>query len=79
MLSSVLNSPQAIEVNIAIMRTFVQMKRVLTSNSDLEKKMNDLESKYDGQFQAVFNAIRDLIGKPGIAQKRIIGLGKKEP
>jgi hypothetical protein len=48
MLSSVLNSRRAIEVNIAIMRTFVQMKKVLSSNVELEKKINDLESKYPG-------------------------------
>ncbi len=78
MLSSVLNSRRAIEVNIAIMRTFVQMKKVLSSNVELEKKINDLESKYDGQFQAVFHAIRELVTERSVPPKRIIGLGKKD-
>ncbi len=76
MLSSVLNSRRAIEVNIAIMRTFVQMKAVLISNSALEKRINELESKYDGQFQMVFDAIRELVSEHSVPQKRIIGLGE---
>lgn len=59
MLSSVLNSPRAIEVNIAIMRTFVQIRRLMSSNKLLEDKILKLEKKYDGQFKAVF----DVIGK----------------
>jgi hypothetical protein len=78
MLSSVLKSQRAIEVNIAIMRTFVQLKLVFISNKEIEKRKNELESKYDGQFRAVFNAIRELVSVNNVPRKRIIGLGKPE-
>lgn len=78
MLSSVLNNRRAIEVNIAIMRTFVQLKSVLISNRELEKKINALEEKYDGQFQIVFEAIREIVSEHAVPRKRIIGLGKKD-
>ena len=58
MLSSVLNSPRAILVNIEIMRTFVRLRRLLESNVDLAQRLNELEQKYDSQFQVVFDAIR---------------------
>ncbi|MBL0142919.1 MAG: ORF6N domain-containing protein [Betaproteobacteria bacterium] len=61
MLSSVLRSPNAAEVNIAIMRTFVQLRRLMDSNRDLARKIEAMERKYDEQFAAVFNAIRQLI------------------
>ena len=78
MLSSVLNSRRAIAVNIAIMRTFVQLKSVQTSNQELEKKIDALEEKYDGQFQVVFEAIRELVSEHSVPRKRVIGLGKKD-
>lgn len=59
MLSSVLNSQRAIEVNIAIMRTFVQIRQLMSSNQLLEEKILALEKKYDGKFKAIF----DVIGK----------------
>ena len=64
MLSSVLRSPRAVEVNIAIMRTFVQLRRLMDSNALLAEKIQSLEAKYaehDQQFQIVFDAIRQLI------------------
>ncbi len=64
MLSSVLRSPRAVEVNIAIMRTFVQLRRLMDSNALLAEKIQSLEAKYsehDQQFQLVFDAIRQLI------------------
>jgi hypothetical protein len=61
MLSSVLRSEKAVEVNIAIMRTFVQLRRFLEENMELRRKIEALESKYDEQFEDVFNAIRQLI------------------
>ena len=61
MLSSVLKSPRAIEVNIAIMRTFVQLRRLMDSNRVLARKIAALEKKYDEQFAVVFEAIRQLI------------------
>jgi hypothetical protein len=61
MLSSVLRSPRAVEVNIAIMRTFVQLRRLMDSNRDLGRKIEAMEKKYDEQFAAVFGAIKQLI------------------
>ena len=61
MLSSVLNSERAIEVNIAIMRTFVALRKWMQSNKELENKIRQLEGKYDQQFKVVFDAIRQLI------------------
>ncbi len=67
MLSSVLRSPRAVEVNIAIMRTFVQLRRLMDSNALLAEKIEALEEKYadhDQQFQLVFEAIKQLIATP---------------
>lgn len=61
MLSSVLGSKRAVEVNIAIMRTFVKLRQMMATHKDLARKLEELEKKYDGQFQAVFDAIRLLI------------------
>jgi len=61
MLSSVLRSRRAIQANIAIMRTFVKLREMMASHKDLARKLGELEKKYDGQFQIVFEAIRQLI------------------
>ena len=61
MLSSVLRSQRAIEVNIAIMRTFVQLRKLMDSNRDLARRIEALERRYDEQFASVFDAIRQLI------------------
>jgi hypothetical protein len=61
MLSSVLRSPRAVEVNIAIMRTFVQLRRLMDSNRDLARKIETMEKKYDEHFAVVFDAIKQLI------------------
>ena len=61
MLSSVLRSPRAVAVNIAIMRTFVQLRRLMDSNRELSRKIEAMEKKYDEQFAAVFDAIKELI------------------
>ncbi len=61
MLSSVLRSPRAIEVNIAIMRTFVQLRRLMDSNRELARRIDALEQRYDEQFSTVFDAIKRLI------------------
>jgi hypothetical protein len=77
MLSSVLNSPKAIQVNIQIMRTFTKLREMIASNKDLARKLAELEKKYDGQFQIVFEAIRQIIeveAKP----KRKIGFIARE-
>ena len=61
MLSSVLRSQRAVEVNIAIMRTFVQLRRLMDSNRQLARKIEALEQKYDEQFAVVFEAIKQLV------------------
>jgi DnaJ-domain-containing protein 1 len=71
MLSSVISSEQAIEVNIAIMRVFVQMRQMLSSNSELQRKIELLEGKYDEQFATVFQAIKQLMVKEREPRKAI--------
>jgi len=72
MLSSVLNSKRAIRVNIEIMRAFVRLRQVLATHKELARKLEELEKKYDAQFAAVFEAIRQLMAPPpGRPRKRI--------
>ena len=77
MLSGILNSERAIEVNIQIMRAFVRLRRLLATNADLAKKLEALESKYDSQFRVVFEAIRALMAEPE-KPRRTIGFTVKE-
>ena len=71
MLSSVLNSPKAIKINIEIMRAFVRLRKILASHSELARKLEELEKKYDSQFRVVFEAIRQLVAPPGKPPKKI--------
>ena len=71
MLSSVLRSKRAIQVNIAIMETFVRLREMLATHHDLAKKLEALERKYDHQFKVVFDAIRELMTPPGRPRRRI--------
>jgi len=64
MLSTVLSSPRAVQVNIEIMRAFVRLRQLLNTHADLAQKLARLEKKYDVQFKAVFEAIRDLMTAP---------------
>jgi ORF6N domain len=64
MLSSVLQSKRAAQVNVEIMRAFVRLRRMLTSNEELARKLAALERKYDAQFKVVFDAIRELTRPP---------------
>jgi hypothetical protein len=77
MLSTVLNSERAIQVNIEIMRAFVRLRQMLASNAQLARKLDDLEKKYDAQFKVVFDAIRQLMTPPE-QSKRKIGFLVKE-
>jgi hypothetical protein len=61
MLSSVLRSKRAVQVNVEIMRTFVRLRQMLSSIADLARKLEALEKKYDSQFKIVFDAIRELM------------------
>jgi hypothetical protein len=71
MLSSVLRSPQAIKVNIAIMRAFVKLREILASHADLAKKLEEMEKKYDAQFKVVFDALRKLMMPPASPKRKI--------
>jgi hypothetical protein len=73
MLSSVLNSERAVQVNIAIMRAFVRLREMVGSNKELATKLEALEKKYDGQFRVVFQAIRKLMQPPPSTTSRRIG------
>lgn len=69
MLSSVLNSERAIQVNIQIMRTFTKLKEIIMTHKDLQKKIEDMERKYDQQFKVVFDAIKQLLTPPAPPEK----------
>jgi len=77
MLSSVLNSPRAIKVNVEIMRAFVRLRKILASHVELARKLEVLEKKYDSQFKVVFEAIRRLMA-PKEPPNRKIGFQLKE-
>jgi hypothetical protein len=73
MLSSVLTSKRAVQVNIAIVRTFVRLREMLATHKDLARKLNEMEKKYDHQFKVVFDAIRDFMSPASSLSKRRIG------
>ncbi|MBI4746733.1 MAG: ORF6N domain-containing protein [Deltaproteobacteria bacterium] len=71
MLSSVLNSERAVQVNIQIMRTFTKLREMLSAHKDLQKKIDEMEKKYDHQFKIVFDAIRQLLEPPQTKKRKI--------
>jgi len=71
MLSSVLRSEQAVQVNVEIMRAFVRLREMLASNRELAKRLDELERRYDSQFKAVFDAIRQLMAAPARSSRRL--------
>jgi len=77
MLSTVLNSERAIQVNIEIMRAFVRLREMIATHKDLARKLEALEKRYDAQFKVVFDAIRELMARPE-PNKRNIGFLVKE-
>jgi len=77
MLSSVLRSKRAVNVNIEIMRAFVRLRQFLSAHKELKQKLEEMEMKYDEQFQVVFEAIRQLMTPPDPPRKRI-GFEAKE-
>jgi hypothetical protein len=85
MLSSVLNTSRAIQVNIQIMRAFVRLREILSTHKDLARKLEELEKRYDSQFRVVFDAIRQLMAAPVDPPRPRIGFhpgasgGAKEP
>jgi hypothetical protein len=78
MLSSVLNSDRAIDVNIAIMRTFVRLRQLLLGHAELAKRIDELEQRYDGQFQVVFDALRELTRLPEEPPRLRVGFSDPE-
>ncbi len=77
MLSSVLRSQRAIQVNIEIMRAFIRLRQMLASHSELAGKLDVLEKKYDAQFKEVFEAIRRLMTPPE-PKRRPIGFRTRD-
>ena len=71
MLSSVLRSKRAVQVNIEIMRAFVRLREMIASHKDLARKLEALEKRYDAQFKVVFDAIRELMTSPPSKKRRI--------
>jgi len=71
MLSGVLKSSQAIQVNITIMRAFVQLRNLISTHKELVNKINELEKRYDEQFKLIFTALRQVIQKENEPRKRI--------
>ncbi len=71
MLSSVLNSERAIQVNIQIIRTFTKLREMILTHKELQKKIESMESKYDYQFKIVFDAIKQLLKPPEKPKKQI--------
>jgi hypothetical protein len=76
MLSSALRSGKAIQVNIEVMRAFVRLREMASSNAELSRKLEDLKKKYDKQFKIVFDAIRQLI-IPITPKRKAIGFRSK--
>ncbi len=78
MLSTVLRSKRAVLVNVEIMRAFVRLRRVLTSQADLERRLDELERDYDARFKVVFDTIREMMVPPKEERKQI-GFHKQAP
>ena len=75
MLSTVLRSKRAMQVNIEIMRTFVKLRSLILSHDQLSRKLSDLEKRYDHQFKIVFDAIREIMQPKDPPERRRIGFG----
>ncbi len=78
MLANIVNSPRAVRVSIQIVRTFIRMRAILSSNIELTHKLEQLEKKYDEQFEAVVEALRQLLTPPD-PPKKPIGFHVEEP
>ncbi|HWA41268.1 MAG TPA: ORF6N domain-containing protein [Gemmatimonadales bacterium] len=73
MLSSVLRSPRAVKVNVAIMRAFVRVRTLLDQHAELSRRLDDLERRYDGNFEALYRAIKRLMAEPAEPPRPRIG------
>jgi hypothetical protein len=71
MAANVLNSKTAVQASVQVVRAFIRLRQMLTSNAELARKLSDLERKYDSQFRVVFDAIRQLMTPPEPQRKQI--------
>ncbi|MBI5141086.1 MAG: ORF6N domain-containing protein [Geobacter sp.] len=71
MAATILNSPVAIQTSVHVVRTFIRLRQMLSSNAELTRKLADMEKKYDSQFKVVFDAIRQLMSPPEVKKKPI--------
>ncbi len=71
MLGNILNSETAIETSIQVVRSFMRLREMVISHSELSKKLSQLEKKYDSQFKVVFDTIQKLMVEPEVPQKKI--------
>ncbi|HTK56753.1 MAG TPA: hypothetical protein VL295_08010, partial [Gemmatimonadales bacterium] len=79
MLSSVLRSPRAVKVNVAIMRAFVRVRALLDQHAVLSRRIDELEKRYDGNFEALYRAIKRLMAEPAAPPRPRIGLHAAAP
>ena len=73
MAANLLNSSRAIETSVQVVRAFVRLRQMIATNKELAKRLNELEARYDRQFKAVFDAIRELMTPPPAKPRRRIG------
>ncbi|MBX3178593.1 MAG: ORF6N domain-containing protein [Candidatus Hydrogenedentes bacterium] len=78
MAANVLNSPTAVRASIQVVRAFVQFREMLASHKDLSRRLDTLERKYDAQFKAVFDAVRELMTPP-VTERRPLGFRPPSP
>lgn len=71
MAANVLNSERAVHASVLVVRAFVKLRRMVVSNAELARKLDELEQKYDRQFKIVFDAIRQLMTPPPVNPKAI--------
>jgi len=71
MAANVLHSERAVQASVQVVRAFVRLRQMLTSNTELARKLKELEGKYDRQFKVVFDAIRHLMSPPVVPRKQI--------
>lgn len=76
MVATVLNSPRAVAMSLAVIRTFIKLRQLLSLNKDLARRLDELEEKYDSQFHVVFEAIKQLMQLPEEIKKPRIGFNK---
>jgi hypothetical protein len=77
MLANVLNSERAVQTSVQVVRAFVRLRQMMTSNAELARKLGEMEKKYDAQFKVVFDAIRQLMAPPEPPKRREIGFHVK--